>query len=460
MNALYHLMVSFLSLVAHVFFRTVEVVGGEHIPAEGPVIFVGNHPNSLLDPVLITVTCRRKVHFAAKDVLFQSPFLRVILRVMGAVPIKRRMDHGDGPVDNSSAFAALFEVLRGGGAFGIFPEGISHAKSELAPLKTGAARIALGAAAEGEGSGQPVQVVPCGLNYYRRTRMRSRVLVQFGAPLVVGPERLAAWKADEREAARAFTADIETGMRALTINAPDYETLSVLDGVRRLYTPVDHELTLAERAELSRRFLDHYQELKAEPEVRAIYEETSQLLSQMRILGVDDRTLTNRFSGRDWIGRGLRHLGLFFVLAPLALPGLLLHLPVLLVAVLAGDGLTQRKDVVATTKVITICLALPVAYLLAALSMIPLGSPGWELRLFLFVGVVLPLSGWASIKVLERQAVFRRGLWVLVTLFSMPREVEHLRARREALRARILTAVDQFLDPTVSRVVKGNAAEG
>ena len=142
----YRLLVSFLRLVTQVFFRTIEVVGTEHIPEEGPVIFTGNHPNSLIDPVLITTTCGRNVRFAAKDVLFQSRGLRFFLHTLGAVPIRRRMDHqGQASLDNTAAFDALFAVLKVGGAFGIFPEGISHARSELAPLKTGAARIALGA---------------------------------------------------------------------------------------------------------------------------------------------------------------------------------------------------------------------------------------------------------------------------------------------------------------------------
>jgi hypothetical protein len=46
------------------------------VPKDGPVIFAGNHPNSLIDPVVIVVSCGRVVRFAAKDVLFRSRFLR------------------------------------------------------------------------------------------------------------------------------------------------------------------------------------------------------------------------------------------------------------------------------------------------------------------------------------------------------------------------------------------------
>ena len=179
----YRALVAFLRLVTRVFFRTVEVVGRDHVPRVGPVIFVGNHPNSLVDPVVISTTCRRRVRFAARDGLFSSPLLRPILWALGSVPIKRRQDHAEGTsaIDNESAFRALHEVLDAGGAFGIFPEGVSYTESELQPLKTGAARIALSAAARGI----PVTIVPVGLSYRRKQRFRGRVLVQYGRPIVL-----------------------------------------------------------------------------------------------------------------------------------------------------------------------------------------------------------------------------------------------------------------------------------
>ena len=67
----YRILAWFLRIVTRVFFRQVEVVGLENIPP-GPVLFAGNHPNSLIDPILIITTCGRKVHFAAKDTLFKG----------------------------------------------------------------------------------------------------------------------------------------------------------------------------------------------------------------------------------------------------------------------------------------------------------------------------------------------------------------------------------------------------
>ena len=89
----YRLLRAFLRIAVRVFYRQVEVVGLENVPVEGPVIFAGNHPNSLIDPVLLVATCGRVVQFAAKDTLFESRLLRVFLKALGAVPIRRKMDH-------------------------------------------------------------------------------------------------------------------------------------------------------------------------------------------------------------------------------------------------------------------------------------------------------------------------------------------------------------------------------
>src|SRR5207249_550750 len=79
---------------------------------------------------------------------------------------------------NARAFGALRDVLRRRGAVVIFPEGISHDNPWLAPLRTGAARIAL--EARDEGGVEGLYIVPIGLTFERKDAPRTRVLVQVG----------------------------------------------------------------------------------------------------------------------------------------------------------------------------------------------------------------------------------------------------------------------------------------
>ncbi len=450
MKVFYGLLVRFLRIVLAVFFRQIEVVGQEHIP-DGPVIFVGNHPNSLIDPVLITIGSGRKLHFLAKDTLFKWPPLRMVLATLGAIPVKRRQDHKGGSLDNKGPFEALFRLLGIGGACGIFPEGISHAESELAPLKTGAARIALESGAQQRGQ-KTIQIVPCGLCYYRRTRMRSRVLVQFGAPIVIDEERIKAWEGDERERVNELTAEIDSAIRALTINASDWETLRVLDGIRRVYT-ANTDLPLVKHAELTRRFTSHYEVHKDKPEIQELFADAKRYFADLEALGMTERELSREPTIPKMIGRALGHLILLFVFAPLTIPGMLLHAPVLLAAIVAGDSLTRRRDVRATTKVMVTVLMVFTAYagVMAALWF----GVEWPLGQYLTAAsvFVLPLTGFATIRVLRRQAVFRRSLWVFVRLFTLRSEVERLKGVRDEISKRLWSMVEKYIDPTLERIL-------
>ncbi len=446
----YSVLVAFLRLVTRVFFRTIEVVGRDHVPAEGPVIFVGNHPSSLVDPVVITTTCGRRVRFAARDGLFATP-VRPILWALGSVPIKRRQDQAEGTakVDNAEAFSALHAVLAKGEAFGIFPEGVSYTEPELQPLKTGAARIALSALAEGI----PVTVVPVGLHYRRKQHFRGRVLVQFGRPFRLDAARAARWAEDARGAARELTSDIELALRALTLNAKDFDTLRVLDGIRRLYVPIDRELSLADEAEVTRRLVAHWEAKKDAPDVASFYAEVESWLAILHALGLSDHDLRKPMSRASWTLRVLRHVALLVIDVPLALPGLILHAPILWGATRAGEMVLERDDVKATFRMVVAVLGVLFTHLVVgALILLSDPTPGGALRA-LFVTVFLGVSGLAAIRVLEKQAIVRHGLRVLARLLSMRGQLDALRAQRDALCARIPAIAELHADPAMDRIV-------
>ncbi|HTE51042.1 MAG TPA: lysophospholipid acyltransferase family protein [Kofleriaceae bacterium] len=425
-------------VATRVFFRRIEIVGLGNIPADGGVIFIGNHPNSLLDPILITAHCGRIVHFAAKDTLFDSPLVGWLLRRMGAVPVRRRMDHGGGEsaaLDNDAAFAALHQVLLDGRAVGIFPEGLSHLDSQLAPLKTGAARIAL--AVHRKAPDRPVHLIPTGLVYFTRHRFRSSVLIQFGAPVAVPAAPDDARDPDGRVAARALTGQIEARLRALTINADSWDTIWVLDGVRRLYQPPG--LSLEDRVELSRRFNIGYPQVAHHADVRELVGRVRAYLTRMSAVGLRDDTLRRELSVRDTAARVVAHLGLLLFWAPLSLVGAPLHLPLGLAFRFLGQWTSPRKDTVATTKFLLGFLTMLLVYGVLA------GLVGWKLGLWagVLTALALPLSGWAFVHVIGRVDALRHLILTLVRVFRLRREVAALRAERAQLVVDVVAAVDR-----------------
>lgn len=208
----------------------VQHLGGS-VPPAGPVLLVGNHPNGLVDPVLVAGTTPRAVRFLGKAPLLDMPVLGRILRRLEVLPVHRPQDGAD-PAENLATFEAVFAALGRGEVVCLFPEGRSHDEPSLARLKTGAARMALGAEARA-GWSLGVRIVPVGLVYRAKPSFQSRVAVWTGAPL--GIEDLRELHArDERAAVLALTARIADGLGAVTLDLERWEDLPLLELAERI----------------------------------------------------------------------------------------------------------------------------------------------------------------------------------------------------------------------------------
>lgn len=435
---LYTALRGILATALRVFFREIAVVGDEQVPLDGPLILAGNHPNSLIDPALLVAVTPRQVRFAAKDVLFRSALLRPVLAGLGAVPIARKADHAganDSATSNADAFATLTGVLAGGGAMGIFPEGLSHDDAHLHELKTGAARIALQTALA---SGVRPLIVPVGLNYMRAKRFRSRVLVQFGAPVAIDDALLGQARTDLFGAGRALTASLDAGLRGLTINATDWQTLRVLDAVRRLYQP--RGISFEARVELARRFTSVYATIADKPEVAALFARAQAWLERLEAAGLRDRDLTRDWRPLELLGRSVGHLALLGLWLPLALAGGVLHAPIGLAIRFAGPLVSPRKDVVATTKLLMGLLAMPAVAAAFVGAAWHLYGPGAAVA----AAILMPISGLATLRVLERGLALQRLLTTSLRIFSLRRELRDLRTERDELERQVVELVGRY----------------
>ncbi|HEY7395530.1 MAG TPA: 1-acyl-sn-glycerol-3-phosphate acyltransferase, partial [Gemmatimonadaceae bacterium] len=153
------------------FYRDIQVEGRERIPRDRPLILVVNHPNALVDALLVVWVVPRRVLLTAKSTIFVNPLASVLLRWLGVLPLFRTSDvarRGErpDPSRNRETFRAVVAALRAGGAVMIFPEGKSHDEPSLAPLKSGAARMAL--EATGSDDAANLAIVPIGLTFERK----------------------------------------------------------------------------------------------------------------------------------------------------------------------------------------------------------------------------------------------------------------------------------------------------
>lgn len=204
--------------LARIWFRTLRVEGPP-LP-EGALLLLLNHPNGLLDPVVVSALLDPSPRFLAKSTLWNMALLRPLLAIFDPIPVERAQDIPD-PESRAKATSKAFELVHAaflaGGRAALFPEGISHGNAELAPLKTGAARMALGS---------PVQpfLVPGGLVYGERDLFRHNVLLRLGEPISYGD----LWgRGDDPAAVLELTARIRHALLPLTLHGPE-------EGLQRL----------------------------------------------------------------------------------------------------------------------------------------------------------------------------------------------------------------------------------
>jgi glycerol-3-phosphate O-acyltransferase / dihydroxyacetone phosphate acyltransferase len=213
-------------------FRFVEVTGLERIPRSGPVLVVADHHGGFVDPALLVATVPRPLRFLAMASLFRILPLRPLLALAGAIPVQRAQEaegNGAGRRRNVEAFAACFAHLREGGAIAMFPEGQASDESHLLPIRTGAARVALGAHSRGA---MGLRIVPIGLIYEDKQHARSRAYVRVGEPIELDSDLATdpSVPPDEadRDAVAAPTRTIEERMTNAAIDFRSAEQRSAL----------------------------------------------------------------------------------------------------------------------------------------------------------------------------------------------------------------------------------------
>jgi glycerol-3-phosphate O-acyltransferase / dihydroxyacetone phosphate acyltransferase len=199
---------------------------------------------------VLASTLGRLPRFIAKSGLARIPLAGLVLRAAGVVFVHRQVDGGAGG-SNDDAFRECHAALAANDTVAIFPEGTTHDRSRMDPLKTGAARIALGARTAGA---RRLVVVPIGIAYPDKVALRASALVQVGRPIeldVVVPEGTGA---DDREAVRQLTAVIDRGLRNVTPDFADLETALALEQAAQvaLSDERDPDPSLQRRYEVAR----------------------------------------------------------------------------------------------------------------------------------------------------------------------------------------------------------------
>ena len=416
---LYALLMWMARIALRWYYREVQVIGAERVPLDVPMLVVANHPNALMDPMLVGTAMPRRLTFTGKATLFDKPLLPLLLRSVGVVPLRRASDEAArraaggaaDPQRNIEAFKAIVGALVARRAVLIFPEGKSHDEPGMSPLKTGTARIALQATEAGV---RDLVVLPVGLVFEDKSEPRTRVLVEVGKPL-----RIAEWRPPHAGGAtEELTAEIDRRLREVTVNFRDMEQAGDVVTVSRLLAdaaevpealgggaPFSETVELTRRADAVRRSL-----AGADPAIiaradalRVRVRSIREVADQHDLLIGDAAIETDAGAAALFVAR---EAAITAVAGPLALWGRVMHwLPLHLARAIARRGSTSGADPAMYTVVSGVALVLAF-YAFAGALVWHFAGPWWAVAFL----VTLPVSAGWDFRLRDRAARARRRI--------------------------------------------------
>lgn len=215
------------------YFKHINVYFEKPLPEDRPVLFVANHQSAFMDALVVGSLCGKPLHFVSRGESFNTGWKRFFLKRLNMHPIYRKEFTPELAKYNPAAINAFQRLLVGGQSILIFPEGVSATTPRLAPIKTGAARIAIGAHIASIWAEPPV-VVPVGLNYTNPHQFRSEVTLNFG-PAIELEEYADQFLENEWDAIQSLTDKIESELNRLTLVIEEEELEEVVKTVEEVY---------------------------------------------------------------------------------------------------------------------------------------------------------------------------------------------------------------------------------
>ncbi|RAL67737.1 hypothetical protein DID88_008470 [Monilinia fructigena] len=349
-------------------------------------------------------------------------------------------------VDQTQVYDAVFDRLSGGGAVGIFPEGGSHDRTELLPLKAGVAIMALGSLA----------AIPT---------VAFKLCHVFGNPIDIPKELVELYKSGDRRGAVSQLLDIVyQALVAVTVTSPDYDTLMLIQAARRLYNPTGKKLPLPMVVELNRRLVKGYTHYKDDPRIVSLKKSVLDYNRQLRYMNLRDHQVEYaKFSVPKAVFLLFYRLGKLAVLSIGVIPGLFLFAPVFIASKLIS--IKKSKEALAAST-----LFAPILYNFYTISLaywtyknrvqgyVPEWVPVWAI--FVFGYILFPAITFAALRFGEVGMDIAKSLRPLIVALNPASSnvIFKLRERRAQLSAQVTDVIntlgpEMFPDFDASRIV-------
>ena len=433
----YRLILAVFGIALKIFFRRIETVNADSVPSGTGMIFVMNHPNGLIDPALVFVALPRRISFLAKSTLFRMPVIGWILRTVGALPLYRRIDAGEDVSQNQKTFELCRELLREGGSIALFPEGVSHNSPQLLPLKSGASRIAIGAASTKGAEPVNVKIVPVGLYYTNKTTFRSEAMLHFGKAFDVQPIEPDQNGQPPRDHVKALTSQIDAALREVTLNAENEAELHAARIAEEILNSARLEESLGTEFDFQKEFIKETTDDKDVETDERLGARLRRFDAKLEAFSIEPEHLSLALYRRQSVLHEAFHFTWkLLLLAPFAALGVILHFPAYQVCKYFSRWYASgSEDIVSTAKVLAGIVFMPLTWLIAAFVTYYFVRSPWAL-LAIPLGFLLGYAALYTLEEFEEARGWARAIWLFLTkrerflrLYVERREIqEELRA--------------------------------
>jgi len=424
-----------VDLAVRALYRSVDVYAPPDLVPGGPTIVIANHFGGFADALVLISALDDVPRILASSRIWKIPIVRWLMNAIRAIPVQNRRGPG-GARSHEEMFRAAYDALAAGDTILIFPEGVTVDDPSIARLKTGAARIALGARARGV---EDIRIVPIGIHYEDKAALRSRVSVIIGEPMPLDGELLddriddAVATPDNHELVRALTATMEERLRNVAPNFADWKEAADLTFAAEVAIRAERDdplppISTADRDRLAGRLAG-----VETAQRRRVLDAAARYRRDLEAVGMSDRQTYAQMETGAFLWHLVKTVLLGLVLTPFALVGIATGLVPLLV--IGGIGLLPVSPAVkATLKPVAAIVLFPLAWGLAAWKVV---NEHFGLVWTIISVVLIPLYLVAAIVMSERIVL----LWRAFRAWTGRKGPAEARARLVDDRARVVASV-------------------
>ncbi|KAI8096711.1 uncharacterized protein BX664DRAFT_383116 [Halteromyces radiatus] len=457
------------------YFRHLKVICRTPIPTRGPVLVAANHTNMVLDPAMLIATFphARSCHFWALARFFKIPVVGQLLLAGGVLPVDTKTH------SNAKLFEHTLDCLGKGGVIAVFPEGTSYTAPNHLPFKDGLSWATFEYLTQQKANGfqgTPLPIIPVGITYTTKNKWRSDVVIEYGEPVVVGPNDLDDFQRDPKSAVKRLTERIAEGVENGTVNAPDWDTAHAASEARFILFGDTRGIRLEDYVKVSQSFIDLFRPdilednnednkiplIKERKELKSQLILCSKNLKRMKLSALDIRRYEkNEITQTHAFFRLVSSVLALLLQLPLFLPGMIINSPLYLLGRYINHYEVYTESVAQDKVVSALTLSIPIYSILFYFwwRLMDYSLVGWMIGL-----LVVPLFAWHHIKLVDKrydmakEVVASWRIFMAVTgLDDERRELEQTVKLRRWCLARVkflLLQLDRLGDPRAHFLVE------